>query len=91
MKYEFTLFVAGKGSVKSRDIIARINGHLSERFKNDYTLAVVDVIDSPELAQKEDIFVTPSWVRNSPAPKKKVIGNFSVKQNIVRALETFFK
>lgn len=87
MTYEFTLFVAGKKSLKSREITACVNDHLMKRLKDAFTLLVVDVIEFPELALKEQIFVTPSWVRNSPAPKKKLVGNFCVENNVSRGLD----
>jgi circadian clock protein KaiB len=91
MTYEFTLFVAGKKSEKSREITACVNDHLIKRLKDVFTLVVVDVLESPEIALKEQIFVTPSWVRNSPAPKKKIVGNFSVEKNVIRGLDIFLE
>jgi circadian clock protein KaiB len=89
MTYKFILFVAGKESKKNRQIIETINDGLVVRLKDAFTLTVVDVIKSPEAALKEQIFVTPSWVRSSPVPKKKIIGNFSVEKNVSHGLDIF--
>ncbi len=91
MTYKFSLFLADKDSVKGREMIAYINEHLIKRFKDAFDLVIVDVIERPELASKEQIFVTPSWVRNSPGPKKKLIGNFCDKKNVSKGLDLFFQ
>ena len=91
MTYDFTLFVAGKETIKNQEIVDCIKAGLNERLKASFDLLVVDVVDSPELAFREQIFVTPSWVRNLPAPKKKIVGNFCIDKNISRALDIFLK
>jgi circadian clock protein KaiB len=91
MKYLFTLFLAGQSSRNNRAILACVNDLLLKRLKGDYILRTVDVIDTPEQAIKEDIFVTPSWVRNSPLPRIKLVGNFCEEKNVSKAFDLFLE
>ena len=91
MTHKFTLYLAGEESIKSLEIITCVRDHLTERLKGKFTLTVVDVIKFPELARKEEIFVTPSWVRDLPKPKRKIIGNFCAKNNVIKGLDIFLE
>ncbi len=87
MKHEYALYVAGKNGTMSRKIIACVTEYLKKRLGNGFKLNIIDVIDNPETALKEGILVTPSWVRTSPAPKKKIVGNFCLEANVSRGLD----
>ena len=89
MSYEFSLFIAGKTSKKSCEILHCVNTLLKKRLKSNYELTVIDVIDSPDQAIKFDIFVTPSWIRLIPKPPIKLVGNFCEEKNVAKAYDFF--
>jgi len=48
--------------------------------------ATVDVLDSPERADAERILTTPTLVRESPSPRRRVTGDLSDAQRVMVAL-----
>jgi circadian clock protein KaiB len=91
MKYEFILFIAAKKSKKSVDISNCVRKLLVQKLKDNFKLSLVDVIDNPELALNEEIFVTPSWVRVVPGPRVKIVGNFCEEKNASKGFELFME
>jgi len=60
--YEFTLYVAGggKGTEKAVTDLTKV---LQQELRDRYSLKVVDLLEQPELAERDNIFATPTVVR----------------------------
>ena len=84
-KYLFKIFIAGWTPDNSR-IISTLNNIFEERFKDQYSLEVIEVIDNLELAGEEKIFVTPTLIKYSPEPVRKIIGDLSEKEKVLSGL-----
>jgi circadian clock protein KaiB len=85
VRYEFTLFVGGKGGAAQRaeaDVEAMCEIFLDE----PYGLAVVDVADDPDAAAAEEISVLPTLIRRRPAPERRVLGDLGDAEALARAL-----
>lgn len=79
------LYVAGRSGVSIR---AESNlRRLVEQMEDDVEICVVDVLNSPELAEEDHVLATPTLVRSSPLPQRKVIGDLS-QQDLVLAYIT---
>jgi circadian clock protein KaiB len=74
--YSFRLYVTGASTGSSR-AIALIKAFCEQFLKGRYLLEVVDVYQQPELADDERIFATPTLVRTSPLPLRRIVGNLS--------------
>ena len=74
--YSFRLYVTGATPGSSR-AITLIKTFCEQFLKGRYLLEVVDVYQQPELADEERIFATPTLVRMSPLPFRRIVGNLS--------------
>jgi len=74
--YEFTIFVAGD-SPRSERAVASIRRLCSEHLPGRYALAVIDVLDAPDVAAAHNVIATPTVVRLAPPPQRRVLGDLS--------------
>ncbi len=72
-QFIFTLYVATLDEVTELQIL-KLRAALAECFRNDsWVLELVEVVDMPEKAVANDIFATPTLVRERPKPVVKVL------------------
>jgi circadian clock protein KaiB len=83
--FRFTLYVAGDGS-RSRLAIANLHRLLGERLRGRAEFEIVDVQKSPEHAESARILTTPTLVKESPEPRRRVTGDLSNSDLVFRAL-----
>ena len=85
-KYTLKLYTLGKSSrsIRASENIRRI---LQEKFNSDYDLSVIDILENPDIAEAEKILATPTLIREYPLPKIRIIGDLSVKENILKGLD----
>ncbi|MBD3241690.1 MAG: circadian clock protein KaiB [Chitinivibrionales bacterium] len=53
----------------------------------DYCIEVLDLTEQPERAAEDNIVALPTVVRRSPAPVRKVVGDMSLTEKVIRGLE----
>ena len=70
------LFVAGK-TARSKKAIAGITVIFDACLKDKGTLEIIDVLKEPQLAAEENVMATPTLIRLSPIPVRRLIGDFS--------------
>jgi circadian clock protein KaiB len=84
--WRLRLYVAGQ-TPKSITALANLNrlceGHLSGRYR----IEVIDLVQQPHLARRDDIVVVPTLVRQLPAPIRKIIGDLSNEERVLVGLE----
>ncbi|MFZ5830608.1 MAG: circadian clock protein KaiC [Planctomycetota bacterium] len=80
------LFVAGQ-TERSRRAIQTLREICEERFRGEYELVVVDVLERPGQAEEERILATPAITKELPLPIRRVIGDLSDKQAVLLGLE----
>ena len=81
----FQLFVAGD-SARSRAAEANFRRLAAERLDDRYELSVVDVTKDPDRAEEERILTTPTLVKTSPGPMRRVTGDFGDFDTVMLAL-----
>jgi circadian clock protein KaiB len=85
-RYNLCLYVAGQ-TPKSLAAIANLrmlcNTHLAGRF----TVEIIDLVDKPELAVMDQILALPTLVRRLPEPLKRIIGDLSKTERVLRGLD----
>src|SRR5688500_3659540 len=84
-KLILNLYVAGM-SAKSTNAITNIKSICEENFMNDFELAIIDIYKEPEMARDHQIIFSPSLIKLYPLPKKTLIGDFSDKNKVLKAL-----
>lgn len=70
------LFVAGK-TTRSIRAIEGVTLAFDECLKEMGTLEIIDLLEQPQLAEKEQVLATPTLIRLLPTPVRRVIGDFS--------------
>ncbi|MDB5119430.1 MAG: Circadian clock protein KaiB [Sphingobacteriales bacterium] len=80
-----TLYVAG-ASPNSVRAISNITSFCEGHLKEQYSLEIIDVHQQPLLAQSEQIIALPMLIKQSPAPKRRLIGDMSDTEKIIRGL-----
>jgi circadian clock protein KaiB len=84
-QFQFTLFIAGE-SPRSQRAIANLKRIAQERLAGDYELTVVDVQKNPERAEEERILTTPTLVKRTPEPRRRVTGDLTNAEQVLIAL-----
>jgi len=85
-RYTLRLFVAGTTAHSLRAIknLRRICGaHLAERVD----LEIIDIYQHPELAGQHQVVAAPTLVKLLPLPLRRIIGDLSEEQRVLRSLE----
>lgn len=85
MKLRLVLFVAGR---TSRSLAAIRNAERLRQLSNGngIELSVVDVMADPERAERARILATPTLLRESPAPQRRVTGDLEDLPRVLAAL-----
>ena len=75
-RFIFTLYVAGD-SPRSQEAIANLRHICDVLVGGRPECMVVDVLSDPDLAERERILTTPTLVRETPPPSRRVTGDLS--------------
>ena len=78
------LYVAGRGP-NSVQAIANTNA-ICRDYYPAAVIEIVDVLEKPALALADGVIVTPTLIRLSPTPARKIIGNLSETNQVLIAL-----
>jgi circadian clock protein KaiB len=84
--YNLRLYVAGQ-TPKSLAAIANLKKICEEHLAGMYTIEVVDLLVSPQLAAGDQILAVPTLVRRLPPPIKRIIGNLSDTERVIVGLD----
>lgn len=83
--FNLRLFIAG-ASPHSAMAINNLTIICEQHLKGRYTLDVVDVYQQGLLAQQEQIVALPLLIKKSPLPERRMIGDLSETQKVLRGL-----
>ena len=83
--WELWLYIAGQ-TPKSILALENITKYGKEHIKAKYTIEVIDLLKSPQLAENDQIFAIPTLVRKVPKPLRKIIGDLSNKEKVLMGL-----
>lgn len=80
------LYVAGE-TPKCIRAFANLKRYCEEYVPGRYTIEVIDLVKSPQLAEGDQILAIPTLVRKLPAPMKKMIGDLSNSEKVIVGLD----
>lgn len=83
--YLLRLFVSGM-TPRSRAALERIRAVCEEHLAGRYELEVIDIYQQPDLAREHQIVVTPTLVKVSPAPLRRLVGDLLETEHVLRGL-----
>jgi len=79
------LYVTGK-TPSSLRAIANVKEVCEQYLPGRYQLLVIDIYQQPVLAEEDQILVAPTLVKRSPGPPRKVIGDLSDRDRVLKGL-----
>src|ERR1700722_18329822 len=85
-QYNLRLYVAGQ-TQKARAAIDNLKKICEEHLQGRYTIEVIDLLVTPQLAAGDQIVALPTLVRRLPPPLKRIIGNLSDAERVLVGLE----
>ena len=84
--YNLRLYVAGQ-TPKSLTAISNLHQICEEHLAGRYTIEVIDLLLTPQLAAGDQIVALPTLVRRLPPPLKRIIGNLSDTEKVLVGLD----
>ena len=85
-KFLLKLYVTGQ-TPKSERAIANLRRICEEDLGSRYEMAVIDVLERPQLAENEKILATPTLIKVLPPPLRRVIGDLSDTEKVLLGLD----
>jgi circadian clock protein KaiB len=85
-RWNLRLYVAGQ-TPKSIAALANLRRICDEHMAGQYDVEVIDLMESPHLAQKDQIVAIPTLVRQLPEPLKRIIGDLSNTERVLIGLD----
>lgn len=83
--YVLRLYVTGM-TPRSTRAISAVRALCEELLRGRYSLEIIDVYQQPALIRDEQIFATPTLVKEGPAPMRRMIGDMSDRARLMNGL-----
>ncbi len=80
------LYVAGQTS-RSLAAIDNLRRICEENLKGRYTIEVIDLLLTPQLARGDQIVAIPTLVKKLPTPLRRIIGDLSNSERVLIGLD----
>jgi len=83
--FKFRLYVAGDAQ-NSAQAVANLAALCRAHLLNRHEIDIVDVFREPKRALADGILMTPTLVKLSPSPARRIVGTLSQTQPVLQAL-----
>jgi circadian clock protein KaiB len=64
-----------KQTPAATETILKLKSFLDSKFRNTYSLDVIDILSSPEKAIQDKVMASPTLIKVKPFPSKRIVGN----------------
>ena len=85
MTHRLTLYITGR-THSSQCAMENIHRIMEEHRPGAYEIAIVDVVERPEEAEARRILATPTLVKESPPPVRRILGDMSDTSKVLLGL-----
>jgi circadian clock protein KaiB len=86
--YLLKLYVTGM-TPRAEVAIANLRRICETDLAGKYTLEIIDVLQNPELAERDKVLATPTLIKQLPPPLRRVIGDLSDKEKVLLGLDVW--
>jgi circadian clock protein KaiB len=83
--WTFKIYVAG-AAPNSLRAIANLYAILRQFLPDQHSVEIIDILEDPLVALRDGILVTPTLVKLTPLPVRKLLGNLDERETVLRAL-----
>lgn len=83
--FSFRLYVAGD-ALNSAQALANLTNFCRTRLPHRHQIEVVDVYLEPKRALADGIFMTPTLIKLTPVPTRKIVGSLSRMETLLQVL-----
>ena len=73
-------------SERSREKVETLRANLAVSLLGNYELKVLDIMEHPEAAQQDNVLATPTLIKLSPQPVRRIVGDLSDKALVLQGL-----
>jgi circadian clock protein KaiB len=84
--YVLRLYVSGQ-SLRSLRAIQQVEKLCREHLQGRYELEVIDIRQNPERLEQDQIFATPTLVKELPPPLQRLIGDMTDTEKVMVSLD----
>ena len=84
--YVLRLYITG-ATPNSAKAVSNIKTICNQYLQDRYDLKIIDVYQEPEVAKREQVIAIPMLVKLSPLPVKRLIGNLSDIEKVLKGLD----
>lgn len=84
-EYVLRLFVTG-ATPNSVRALTNIKEICDQHLAGNYRLEIIDVYQQPDVAQREQLIALPLLVKKHPPPERKLIGDLSDTEKVLKIL-----
>jgi circadian clock protein KaiB len=85
VSYKFQLYVAGDAQ-NSVQALANLKALCRTHLPDRHEIEIVDVFKDPRRALAEGVFMTPTLVKLTPPPVRRIVGALTQTQVVLQAL-----
>ncbi|MCB1779393.1 MAG: circadian clock protein KaiB [Candidatus Competibacteraceae bacterium] len=85
-KYLLKLYITGC-TPQSERAISNLYRICEAEMQGQFEVQIIDVLQSPELAEKDRIIATPTLIKDLPQPLRRIIGDLSDVERVLRGLD----
>lgn len=86
VRYVLRLYVTGM-TPRSTQAFATVKALCEKHLRDRYDLEVIDIYQHPQLVAEDQIIAAPTLVRRLPLPLRRMIGDFSDIDRVLRGLD----
>jgi circadian clock protein KaiB len=84
--YLLRLYIAGQ-TARSLAAVSNLNRLCEEHLAGQYRVEIIDLLQTPQLAEGDQIVAIPTLVRTLPEPIRKIIGDLSDTEKTLVGLQ----
>lgn len=85
-RFLLKLYVVGDTQRAAR-AIANLRWICEHELNGRYEVVIIDVLEQPQLAEDENILITPTLIKELPPPLRRIIGDLSDVDRVLLGLE----
>jgi circadian clock protein KaiB len=83
--FKFRLYIAGD-TQNSCAALANLTSICQEHLPGKHQIEVIDVFREPKRGLADGVFMTPTLLKISPSPNRKIVGALSQTSSVLQAL-----